>query len=180
MESIVTKEAILTESEKIFRRLQDYCNQLPDEVFFAVPDGKWTIAQHVQHLMVATKMATAAYAIPKFLVRLIGGRPNRASRSYNELLMKYERKLEEGGKASGRYIPASVPAVAGKAILQRWEKVYQQYLNAIANNWKDTQLDHYIVKHPLLGKITLRELCYFTIFHTAHHLKGIKKQAMLF
>jgi hypothetical protein len=40
--------------------------------------------------------------------------------------------------------------------------------------WKDDQLDHYIAPHPLLGKLTLRELCYFTIYHAGHHLNIIK------
>ena len=41
--------------------------------------------------------------------------------------------------------------------------------SAIEKNWKDTQLDQYIVPHPLLGKITLREMGYFTIYHVQHH-----------
>jgi hypothetical protein len=181
MESVLTKETILTQTEKIFNRLQEFCYQLPDEIFFAVPhDSKWTIAQHVQHLTISTKTATAAYAIPKIIVRMLGGKSTRASVSYDELLIRYERKLTEGGKASGRYIPAPVHAASGKAVLAKWQKVSSTYLKAISNNWKDSQLDSYIIRHPLLGKITLRELCYFTIFHTGHHLKGIKKQAMLF
>ena len=180
MESISTKEDILAGSEKIFGRLLEYCNQLPDEVFFAVPAEKWTIAQHVQHLIISTKMATAAYAIPKILVRMVGGKSMHPSLTYNELLIKYERKLADGGKASGRYIPVQVQATSRKAVLQRWQKIYAVYLKAIADKWEDRQLDQYMVKHPLLGKITLRELCFFTIFHTAHHLKGIKKLAMQF
>jgi hypothetical protein len=39
---------------------------------------------------------------------------------------------------------------------------------------KEAKLDNFIAPHPLLGKITLRELCYFTIYHTQHHLHNIK------
>jgi len=45
---------------------------------------------------------------------------------------------------------------------------------AIEKKSTDTQLDQYIAPHPLLGKITLRELGYFTIYHTQHHLAIIK------
>ena len=180
MQNVLTRDEILSESEIMFQRLQQFCNQLPDAVFFAVPEGKWTIAQHVQHLVISTKTATAAYAIPKIFVRLIGGKSSRSSVPYNELLIRYERKLAEGGKASGRFIPAQVQAASGKAVLTRWKKTYTAYLKALADNWKDAQLDAYNVRHPLLGKITLRELCYFTLFHAAHHLKGIKQQALLF
>jgi hypothetical protein len=48
--------------------------------------------------------------------------------------------------------------------------------NAIDKKWADSQLDQYIVPHPLLGKITLRELCYFTIYHTYHHLAIVKER----
>lgn len=180
MENVLTKEAILTESEKIFLRLEEFCNQLPDEVFFAVPESKWTIAQHVQHLIISVKMTTAAYAIPKILVRIVGGKATRNSITFNELSIRYERILADGGKAGSRYLPGNVQAASGKAVLIKWQKVTSTYLKAIASNWKNDQLDIYTVKHPLLEKITLRELCYFTIFHTDHHLKGIKKQALLF
>ena len=180
MENVLTKEAILIESEKIFFRLKEYCYQLPDEVFFAVPEGRWTIAQHVQHLVISVKMTTAAYAIPKIFVRIVGGKATRNSNTFSELFIRYERILQDGGKAGRRYLPGDVHAASGKAVLIKWQKVTATYLKAIANNWKDEQLDIYTVKHPLLGNITLRELCYFTIFHTGHHLKGIKKQALLF
>jgi hypothetical protein len=42
-------------------------------------------------------------------------------------------------------------------------------INAIEKKTTDPHLDHFIAPHPLLGKITLRELCYFTIYHTLHH-----------
>ena len=38
---------------------------------------------------------------------------------------------------------------------------------------KNPVMDNFLIKHPLLGKITLRELCYFTIYHTQHHIKII-------
>jgi len=33
----------------------------------------------------------------------------------------------------------------------------------------ETALDLYILPHPLLGKITLREMLYFTAYHVYHH-----------
>jgi len=46
---------------------------------------------------------------------------------------------------------------------------------ALQKKWKEPQPDAYIAPHPLLGKITLRELVYFTIYHTGHHQEGIRK-----
>ena len=33
------------------------------------------------------------------------------------------------------------------------------------------QLDHYLLPHPLLGKITLREMLFFSAYHIQHHTK---------
>jgi hypothetical protein len=174
---ILDKEQILRESAAVFRQMTDYCITIPNDLFFNEPSEKWSIAQNLVHLIISTKTTIAAYALPKFLVRLIGGKPNRNSRSYDELVEKYRQKLAGGGKASGRYVPKKIHAShTREAILNKWLKVTEEYIEAIQKNWSTEQFDQYIVKHPLLGKITLRELCYFTIYHTKHHLEIIKSR----
>jgi uncharacterized damage-inducible protein DinB len=170
-----TLEEILEDSAQAFSELAAHLKQITEEHFFQKPaNGKWSIAQHLQHLIIATRTATAAYILPKFLVRLIGGKPNRPSRSYDELVQKYLNELKQGGRATGRYIPQPIPAVKGKAtMMAHWQKATGNYIRAIRDNWTDNKLDHYVVRHPLLGKITLRELGYFIIYHTRHHQQNI-------
>ncbi|WP_350339986.1 DinB family protein [Paraflavitalea speifideaquila] len=72
-------EEILRESEKAFQRFTAFCKEIPADTFFREPAGHWSIAQNLQHLVICTKTATAAYALPRFLVRLFGGKPNRPS-----------------------------------------------------------------------------------------------------
>ncbi|HRH60621.1 MAG TPA: DinB family protein, partial [Chitinophagaceae bacterium] len=43
------------------------------------------------------------------------------------------------------------------------------------NNKPEDELDVYILPHPLLGKLTLREMLYFTIYHAEHHLKNVEE-----
>jgi hypothetical protein len=178
MGRILDKEQILHESSAVFRQMTDYCITIPNDVFFKEAGEKWSIAQNLAHLIISQKTTVAAYALPKFLVRLIGGKPNRPSRSYEELVEKYSAKLSAGGKAQGRYVPKKIhPSHTRDQMLNRWLKVTEEYLEAIRKNWTNEQFDQYIVKHPLLGKITLRELCYFTIYHTRHHLGIIKSRS---
>jgi hypothetical protein len=171
------KDEIIRESEKAFHRFTAFCEGLPAERFFFQPaDNKWSVAQNLQHLAISVKTTTAAYALPKFLVRLIGGKPNRPSRTYPELVAKYQRKLADGAKAKGRFIPRPVkPGTKKEDLVNNWRQFTTIYLQALKKNWPDELLDHYIVKHPVLGKITLRELCYFTIYHTEHHLNIVKR-----
>src|ERR1700754_5264936 len=175
MLTILNKEEIIAASESIFQQFTDYCRSIPDPTFFLQPSEKWSIAQEVQHLTTSVHSTTLAYNLPKFIVRLIAGKPNRPSRSYDGLVERYKEKLAAGGKAGGRYIPKPVPFSTGKSyMLEKWEKTTQRYLRILKKQTTNDQLDRYIAPHPLLGKITLRELCYFTIYHTEHHLNSIK------
>jgi len=167
------KEEIIKASKTIFNEFSDTCLQIPEDKFFFLPAEKWSIAQNVDHLTRAVKTTRLAYSIPKILIRTLFGKANRPSKSYNELVAKYKLKLEHGGKASGRYLPKT--RISKKlSLIQKWQRENETYLEAVELKWSDDQLDHYIVPHPLLGKLTLRELCYFTIYHTEHHLNIIK------
>jgi len=167
------KEEIITASKAIFHKFSNTCLQIPDNKFFFQPQEKWSIAQNVDHLVRAVKTTTLAYSLPKIIVRTLFGKPSRPSRSYEELVGKYKLKLEQGGKASGRYL-TKARFSKKLTLIQKWQRENENYLEAVELKWKDAQLDHHIAPHPLLGKLTLRELCYFTIYHTEHHLNIIK------
>lgn len=168
------KAEIISATEKIFAAFSNQCNNTGETAFFSKPTAKWSIAENVQHLIVSTNTTTLAFSLPRFLVRLIGGKPNRSSKTYEELVAKYKNKLAAGGAASGRFIPKPIKINFGKEkLLNNWTNATQKYITALQNSRTENDLDNYLVKHPLLGRITLRELCYFTIYHTEHHLNII-------
>lgn len=157
-------------------QLTGFCGSLSEVDFFYQPDGKWSPAQQIRHLTTATRHSLLAFTLPKFLVRTVGGKPNRPSRTYDELVAKYKLKLEQGGKASKRYIPKPVSADIGKyTLLNAFHASMKKMSTALNKKWKEHQPDLYTVPHPLLGKITIRELGYFNIYHTLHHLESIRK-----
>jgi hypothetical protein len=157
------------------RELVQYCSSLPDEQFFFQPETKWSAAQQVKHLTTATQTAGLAFSLPKIIVRWVGGKPNRASRTYDELVAKYKLKLQQGGRASARYVPKPIAAGYGKEkLLNKFSKSMQKMARLVKKIRNEDQPDQYIAPHPLLGKITLRELSYFTIHHTWHHLESIR------
>src|ERR1044072_9525730 len=99
------KEEIIKASKKIFNEFSDTCLEIPDSKFFSQPVEKWSIAQNVDHLTRAVKTTRLAYSLPKIFVRTLFGTANRPSKTYDELVAKYKLKLQQGGKASGRYLP---------------------------------------------------------------------------
>ncbi len=173
----LTKEEIIPQLIEAAKSFSSFANSINDELFFYQPAGKWSVAQNITHLIIATKSTIPAFSFPKFIVRWYAGKPNRPSRTYDELVAKYKLKLEQGGRASGRFIPKQVASGEKKEnILQTLSTSINQLASTIQKKWEDTQLDDYIAPHPLLGKITLRELCYFTIYHTNHHLLICKER----
>lgn len=175
MNDNLSQKDIVRQLENAAKGFSDYCNTIKDEFFFIQPPDKWSIAQNVQHLITSADTTRLAFTLPRFVVRLYAGKPNRPSRTYNELVAKYELKLKQGGRASGRYIPKPVsPEMTKEKLLNTYVKVMSQLIASISKNREDPQLDQYLALHPLLGKITLRELCYFTIHHTMHHLNSIE------
>jgi len=173
----MTKKEIIASAEEIFSAFTHCCNSVSETIFFVNPAAKWSVAENVLHLIIATNTSTLAFTLPKFLVRWAGGKPNRQSRTYQQLVAKYKQKLADGGAARGRFIPKPVSIKSGKTnLIYKWNKAASKHLAAL-EKYDDNCLDHYLVKHPLLGRITLRELCYFTIYHTQHHLNSIASTA---
>ncbi len=112
--------------------------------------------------------------LPKFIIRLSFGKANRMSKSYDDLVKKYLKKLESGGKASGRFIPVKIGPQQKERSINKLLKLVARLVSNI-KGYSEKQLDVYILPHPLLGKVTIREMMYFTIYHAEHHLKQAKK-----
>lgn len=173
----MSKEDIIGQLSNSSKEFTSFCSGIDEQLFFYQPTDKWSIAQNVTHLVTAANYTRLAFTLPKFIVRFYTGKPNRPSRIYDELVVKYKSKLAQGGRASGRFVPQPVLSSAGKEkTLRIFSNAMNRLSTTILKKWDDPQLDQYIAPHPLLGKITLRELCYFTIYHTQHHLNIIKER----
>ena len=46
-------------------------------------------------------------------------------------------------------------------------------LNEKIERLSEQDLDKYMLPHPLIGKISIREMLYFTIYHVQHHHKSV-------
>ena len=141
--------------------------------FENTPGGKWSAGQNIDHLVRSIKPLQLAYSLPKFILRLLFGKANRPSKTYEELVNKYKLKIAAGGRASGPYIPPPVTFDKKESLLKKYTVQKEKLLQKI-DKQKETDLDRYILPHPLLGKLTLREMLFFTIYHNQHHLELLK------
>ncbi len=42
--------------------------------------------------------------------------------------------------------------------------------------WSDAQLDRRCLPHPLLGKLSVREMLFFTLYHNLHHVQVAERR----
>ena len=131
-------------------------------------NGKWTPAQHLEHIQRAIGPVSWALLLPKWFLRWRFGKPNRAPRHYDALVQRYKEKLAAGGKASGRFVPPNVPASALDRIAASVQRIVPTMITR-THDWSDHDLDTVLLPHPLLGKLTVREMLYFTMYHVQHH-----------
>jgi len=147
----------------------NYISSLYKEQFEATPNGKWSAGQDLDHLIRAIKPLQLAYSLPKFALTILFGKTNRPSKTYDEVVTKYKTKLAAGGRASGPFIPPTIKFEKKDELIKKYHQQKQKLISKIEKQ-SETDLDKYILPHPLLGKVTLREMLYFTIHHNEHHL----------
>jgi hypothetical protein len=152
----------------------EYVADLSDEDFMYAPAGKWTPGQQAEHIYRSLKPLNLVMGFPKPVMKMIFGKSNRPSKDFDSLVEKYKNKLSAGGKASGRYIPEPVWVEQRTRVNEKILSTVGQLCKKVSR-FSEEQLDHYILPHPLLGKLTLREMLYFTIYHVLHHKRLIEQ-----
>jgi len=166
---IQDKSQIISALNDRVEAFNSYIEPLNKEQFEATPNSKWSAGQNLDHLIRAIKPLQLAYGLPKFVLTVLFGRTNRPSRTYAELVTKYKTKLAAGGKASVPFIPPAINFERKNELIKKYGEQKQKLVTKIEKQ-AETDLDKYILPHPLLGKVTLREMLYFTIYHNEHHL----------
>ena len=151
-----------------------YINGLTNEEFLFVNQQKWTAGQQLHHIYLAVKPLVLVVSLPKFFIRFLFGKANRPGRTYEDLVKKYLAKLENGGRATGRFIPKTI-AVNQKETISKALNNATNVLCSKIETFTEQELDILILPHPLLGKLTIREMLYFTIYHVRHHHEITKR-----
>lgn len=139
------------------------------------PDGAWTAGQHLLHMIKSTKPLAVGAGYPRILLRLKFGKVANQSASYEGLVKKYTDAIAAGGQATGAYVPRTVKKEERDVLLKRFKTEMSVLVNNV-HKWSEKNLDNTAVPHPLIGKLTFREMLYFTIYHMEHHLKILQER----
>lgn len=171
---IDTKDSLLIETKKATDIAVTWYAAIPANEFFVRHGAAWSASDNVDHLIRAIRMVVLALRLPKFLLRILFGVVTRPSRSYAEVCKAYEDVLATGAGAGGVYLPEQQsptnPQKAKEILLERLTKTGQSFADAI-QSWPEDALDQYQLPHPLLGKVTVREMLFFSIYHVLRHAR---------
>ena len=163
-----TRDEIVEAVQGAQREGAAYWSAFDADVFFRKIGESWSPSETVRHLTKSIRAVTKGLKMRRFVLRLMFGKPHRPSVTYDALITRYRGVLEAGGRA-GRFAPSSETTSDRSTILARLAQANDDLRKAIAR-WSDADLDRYQLPHPLLGKLTIREMLFFTVYHQHHHM----------
>ena len=172
----MNKSEITTRLRNNYESFIHLIGQLNGEQLKRSAPHQWNPAQQLEHIYLSFHPVLLAFRLPRFIPLLLFGTAKRESRDYDTLVRDYQTRLQQGGKAPSAYVPtATVNSI--KRLLQLEKSVDR--LCHIIDGLTEEQLDRYLLPHPLLGKLTMREMLYFTIYHVTHHHRQVEKNLSL-
>jgi uncharacterized damage-inducible protein DinB len=168
----MNKSELLSKLKDSNQRASNWFTEFPVEKFFQREGEVWSASDNVDHLIKSHKPIAKALKLPKITLKAMFGSADQPSRSYEAICQVYRDKIAEGGVASGRYLPDQQtperPEVAKAELLNQFSKASTD-LVSVVEKWDENDLDSYLLPHPLIGKLTIREMLYFTIYHNLRH-----------
>jgi DinB superfamily len=163
--------AIVAETESITASLS-----AAKDPFARRDPQKWSPAEHVEHLRLSVRPLNLSFLIPTFALRVFGTARGSA-RTYNEVVTDYRERLARGAKASGPFIPRSLTRGADlDRLIAGFRAAQTGYAGRLAAA-EGPSLDSTLLPHPILGRLSMREMAFFTLYHLGHHHALIKREA---
>jgi hypothetical protein len=148
---------------------------LDDGAFERNAGGKWSAGQDLQHLVRILRIINIVYALPLFILRILFGKSDQGSRDNHVIAKKYKEAMALAVKAPAPFVPGTVRAKERDALLSAHLQLGERLCRRI-ETMSEHSLDTYRMPHPVMGKVTLREMIVLTYLHTDHHAEITKRK----
>jgi DinB family protein len=174
-----TKLELIRELHSVHKQGTAFWNSIPAPELFAPIGEAWSPADNVRHLLKSNRPVARALEVPRVGLAFRFGLTWRPSRSYAALRETYLAALA-GGVTAGRFapnpeLPPADPEAARRELMEKREMVAARLLVALTR-WSEWSLDHLVMPHPALGRLTAREMLFFTIYHNCHHVENVARR----
>lgn len=169
----MTIENLQLELKKHHQRFIKHIDALSENEFVFSNNDKWTAGQELDHIIksvfpISQLLANKAFIESKF------GFIDRATFNYEELINKYQEELKKGGQAMGQFIPNKVNWIEKESLTSQLTQAIDHILKHLTE-YTQKELNQLVIPHPLIGKLTIKEMIFFTVYHVQHHLENSLK-----
>lgn len=171
------KTVIIKELETSWQGILDWCVQQPDKNFNEPQaQGKWSAAQTLYHLSKITRQINGGFKAPKLVLRGMFGKSKRTEKNYAEIVEHFVNLMNAGSVSPSKYVAAEDRVFEKEVLVKRFSNELKD-LKKHLGKWDEKNLSQYILPHPEIDKSTAREILYYTIWHTKHHLVILQERA---
>ncbi len=156
-----------------------WCGFSTTEFFFPLGEA-WSPADNIRHLLKSNRPVLRALNTPKPLLLVRFGAGLRSSLTYSEVRERYLARLAAGVTA-GRFTPRPLGSSDQTeehrgSLMAALDQVSVDLASAISG-WGEWPLDRLRLPHPALGRLTVREMLFFTLYHNFHHVQNVVRRA---
>ncbi len=176
--ALTNRREIIEALESAHESAVDYWSRVSTREFFAPIGSHWSPAEHVRHLTRSMTPLLPVLRVPRLALRVMFGSAEEPSRSYEQIESMYAQALAAGGTA-GRYAPSPERSNGDTARRDAIMDAHSETLRGLTQameKWTESQLDTHRLPHPLLGKLTVREMMLFTLLHNQHHVEVAERR----
>jgi hypothetical protein len=168
------KELIIEKLKLAHEELWKSGIEIPEALQNTQQNGKWSAAQNLQHINKSITQFSKYLRVPKSVIKDKFGLSERPSGDFDTVYANYEEQMKKGAVSPAPFIPEDVISIDMKEEVDKGKQIIEGMISAL-NDWTEEELDQYNCPHPLLGKLSAREMLYFIIFHAYHHHNSVHK-----
>jgi uncharacterized damage-inducible protein DinB len=160
-------------NDKIRERLKETVGNLTDEQANALPeDGKWTVAQLVEHISIVEDGMTRICAKLLNGAKEAGKMSDGTVKISDDFLQKAEESREQKLEAPDRVHPKSNQTIA-ESLAKMQES--RNRLNELRPLFESIECSDYKFPHPAFGELTAHEWLALVGGHEMRHIAQIKR-----
>ncbi|TAH05038.1 MAG: DinB family protein [Sphingobacteriales bacterium] len=133
----------------------------------------WSVNQNIDHINLSLTQLNKYFLLPKEKIQLIFGLTSKGDVTMATFTLKLNQTLKTGIKSTITFTP-DFSSKNTQDLILKGQVIISDMVKALML-WSDEDLDTYNCPHPVLGKISAREMLFFTIYHIRHHHSTTKE-----
>lgn len=169
-----TKSDLLSQLDMLIGQYQAVISATPVDKMNIQLNNKWSICQNIDHINKSNQLTSIGYKTPGIILGLTFGKAKVPSRSTEEIIRLYQAELSKGAK-SPKLFEAGKSNLKDKTVLQEKYHAQMSALKSNIDSWSEADLEKYKMIHPILGRLTAKEMLSFTVYHQFHHMNTIQR-----